>query len=194
MLYSVLCLFHKEVILINALTPSFATTSQTRVYSVNCRNERGRRLRKDRILPAGVRLPVISSGTSTGVLMHGAPYYIVLDGDGNQLTLMGNQVYLSERFDTPAPEWVDKLNQNCCTSPGAVDPEEVNALVRSMEASGIKDYLASCIASFQIGAFRNAITAAGGEIATAVAIMRGATPRKLELLDGSMISTRTNYD
>ena len=89
MLYSVLCLFHKEVILNNALTPSFATTyRQTRVYSVNCRNERGRRLRKDRILPAGVRLPVISSGTSTGVLMHGAPYYIVLDGDRNQLTLI----------------------------------------------------------------------------------------------------------
>lgn len=139
MLYSVLCLFHKEVILNNARTPSFATTyRQTRVYSVNCRNERGRRLRKDRILPAGVRLPVISSGTSTGVLMHGAPYYIVLDGDGNQLTLMGNQVYLSERFDTPAPEWVDKLNQ-LLHLPGAVDPEEVNALVRSMEASGIKE-------------------------------------------------------
>ena len=70
--------------------------------------------------------------------MHGAPYYIVLDGDGNQLTLMGNQVYLSERFDTPAPEWVGKLNQ-LLHLPRAVDPEEVNALVRSMEASGIKE-------------------------------------------------------
>lgn len=125
--------------MINIPSPSFATTyRQTRVYSVNCRNERGRRLRKDRILPAGVRLPVVSSGMSTGVILHGAPYYVVLDGEGNKLTLMGNQVYLSERFDTPAPDWITRLNQ-LLAAPGDVDPEEVNALVALMGASGVKE-------------------------------------------------------
>ncbi len=119
--------------------PAFATTyRETRIYAVNCRNERGRRLRKDRVLPAGTRLPIIGAGIATGVIVHGEPYHAVMDGEGNRLILLGSQAYLTERFDSPAPDWLTKINQ-MLADPAGVDPVQLNVLLQAMEASGTKE-------------------------------------------------------
>lgn len=129
---------------ITATNPAFVTTyRRTRVYAVNGRNKNGRRLRKDRILPAGTRLPIVTSGVATGVLVHGQPYYVARDTEGNCLALLAAQVYLSDHLDDPEPTWLKEMNQ-LLAAPGDVDPVKINALlvVKEQEStSPIPDFL-----------------------------------------------------